>query len=99
MECNFKMKRRTNQGVTFIEMIVALAIFTTVVALGVGGANLMKGLQKQWSLLQIQREAQLDLYNISRDIRNARSILSISTDTLVLQAYNTRLGFDSATSD
>lgn len=58
------------------------------------GTRLVQLVQRQMVLANIQRESQQNLYAVTRDVRNAQKILSVSSDTLVLGAFNMRLGFD-----
>ncbi len=42
----------------------------------------------QGSLNQIETDAQIEMYSLSRNIRNCQEIVSVSSDTLVLRTFN-----------
>jgi hypothetical protein len=82
------------------EMVVASLLLTFVAAVAIAAIRMMAGVQKQWVLAQMQRDAQFELYGITRDIRNAYDIApgvgNLTPSKLVLKSFNLRTGFDVA---
>jgi len=91
----------SSRGVTLIELSITLAMIGGAIMLMAAGVRFVNNLLRQRTVLELQREGQLALYEITRDVRNANSILDVSTQTphrLVLSSFNFRLGYDINTS-
>jgi prepilin-type N-terminal cleavage/methylation domain-containing protein len=90
--------RTSCRGVTLIEVLVVVAVLGSVLAIMSGGTNLLNAFLHQWSWVENQRQAQLQLYSVTKDIRNSIEIVNVSsmTSTLVLRTYDFRRSYDSA---
>jgi type II secretory pathway pseudopilin PulG len=90
-------KMKDESGITLIEAMVSVAVVAMVIALGIVGVKFLNNIMRENAGAQIQREAQLTLFQITRDIRNAHSVVLVSTEvpnTLILNSINFRLGYD-----
>jgi hypothetical protein len=87
-------RRKNNSGVTLTEVLLVVFILGMVIYVSQVGFQFINHLYYRTSLLRAQQEAELNLYNITRDVRNSKAIIQISPDTLVLRAFNPRLGYD-----
>ena len=81
-------------GVTLTEVIIAVTILSIAVILTATGARILRQISENKAQSEAYAAAQLELIKITRDIRNAKYIVSAATDTLVLQVYDTRNGFN-----
>jgi hypothetical protein len=75
-------------------MLVAVAILGTLALLGRVGVQLINNMMQASAVSKVQQEAQLVLYNVTKDVRNSMRIVSASSTTLVLNSVNTSQGFD-----
>ena len=55
---------------------------------------MLNSLQREGSRTQVSRDAQIFLYNLSKEIRNAKDILALSEDTLTFRQYDFSQGYD-----
>lgn len=67
-----------NRGVTIVELMIALAVVGITVVLGATGVKFVNGLSRQKVISESDRDAQLVLYQIARDIRSCESIYQIN---------------------
>jgi prepilin-type N-terminal cleavage/methylation domain-containing protein len=91
---NHLTKRFQNRGITLIELLVVMVILVAATTLGRVGFNVMQGIMQSSAMSKTQREAQVILYDITKEIRNCSKIKSLSYDRLVLNVFNTRDGFN-----
>jgi len=85
---------KPNAGVSLVELMIVVGILGIVFFMTATGVNLITNGAKQKSVLETQRDAQIALYGITRDIRNCADIVSISSDTLTLLIVDTMGGYD-----
>lgn len=71
-------------------MIVAIAILGTAFALAKLGVDWMVALGRQKILLEAQWNAQVTLYEITREVRNCKQIVDISSSSLTLSVFRPR---------
>ncbi len=70
--------RRFRRGVTLTELMIATSVFSIVSFLGVVGLKSMNNFFRQKVSIESERDAQLVLYQIARDVRNSQSISQIN---------------------
>ena len=89
------MRRRGSQntGITLLEIMVVVGILALATFLTNIIINVLADLYIQKSYVSGQQEIQSVLYNMAKEVRNSRSIVGISSDTLVLQSFNTENGY------
>lgn len=61
------------------------------------GVRLISLLHKEGSEIQMERDAQALLYNVTKEIRSSQYIISVSSNVLQLRVYDLRFGYDSGT--
>src|SRR5258706_11693745 len=88
------MGKKYSLGVTLIELLVSVGILVAVSSVLAVGIRFVNSLLRQKAASEIEQNAQLVLYEMTRDIRNAKSIVSITGDTLVINSFNFNLGYD-----
>lgn len=86
-------KKKTHSGVTLIEILVVVAILGVAIFLLKVVVNVVTGFAQNSASVQIQRDVQGVLYDINRDVRNCKTIVKASTDTIQMRMVNTRLGY------
>ena len=69
------------QGVTLLEMILAVAILGIVAFLGTLVIQFLNNAGQEKIISEADREAQIVLYQISKDVRNAEAIVQINDKT------------------
>jgi prepilin-type N-terminal cleavage/methylation domain-containing protein len=94
----WKRNKTKSKGVTLIEVMIVVGLIGIVVVFVRGLLGYLNTIFFQTSAVTLQREAEVILYDISREVRNAKSIVNISSGSLVLRTVNGQLGYDSATS-
>jgi hypothetical protein len=87
-------KSKYRKGVSVVEVCMVTAVVVIVVALMKGGIEYIGGFSKQRELMQVQRDEQITLYQVARDVRNSVGIVDLSTYTLVLLVNDNRRGYD-----
>jgi prepilin-type N-terminal cleavage/methylation domain-containing protein len=90
-----RVKIARNPGVTLVELMMVVALMGLVALMARTGLKIANDAANQQSLSVTSQQAQTALYGIVRDVRNARRIVSISSDTLVLEMFDNRLGYGS----
>ena len=90
------MARRFHRqlGVTLVEVIVMVFLMGILALLTNVCLKILNSLQREGSRIQTSRDASVLLYDMAREIRNAKSILYISSDTLQFTTYDFSKGFD-----
>ena len=75
---------------------MSMAILAGAVSLVVVGVRFFNNMAYQRSISEIQQQAQVALFEITKDVLNADVILDVSSVTHILQlrAFNTDLGYD-----
>jgi hypothetical protein len=81
-------------GVTLAEVIIMVLLLGVLAMLTNVALKILNGLQREGSRIQTNRDAGIYLYEMSKEIRNAKSILYISSDTLKFTTYDFSEGFD-----
>jgi hypothetical protein len=61
------------------------------------GVKLISHLHRQGTEMEVEREAQIVLYNLTKEIRSAKFVVSVSSDVLKLRVHDLRDGYDSNT--
>lgn len=69
---------------------MVMAILGATVLLTRIGIDFLNNLFRQRSLMQLQQEAQVVMFNIAREVRNAREIKEATFNRLVLSSFNLR---------
>lgn len=92
------MKNRRGAGITLIELVIGMAILGTTILMVRMGIGFLMTIFTQTASVQSQRDAEIVLYDIAKEVRNAKAILAISSGTLTLRSLDTSLGYDSDTS-
>lgn len=77
-----------------VELAIVVSIVGVAIYIARVGILFINNLYYRTALVQAQQEAELNLYNITRDVRNSKVIVEISSGTLTLNTFNPHLGFD-----
>ena len=76
-------------------MIMATLILSAAIGLLLTGQKIMQNMAEQRIRLEIQQATQTVLYRMASDVRNSKSIVTLTDGTLILRSFDTRrLGFD-----
>jgi hypothetical protein len=86
-------QRYWKSGVSFVEMIIVVTITAGVIALSRVVVNMFNGFFQNSETAQVQRDVQLTLYNITKEIRNSPNIISAGGGQLQFNIFNTKLGY------
>lgn len=86
---------KKNFGHTLTEMLITVGVFFMIALMIPWGIRFINILSKKGHAVELERDAQVALYLMTKEVRNSRLIMSISPTTLVLSAYNLTGGYDS----
>ncbi len=81
------------KGVTLVEVIVVVLVIGIVSFMTSVCVRLLNETHRQAAFVQVERDAQIALYNIAKDVRNAQEIVEISSTTLQLRTYDLANGY------
>lgn len=82
-------------GVTIVEVLIVVLIIGAVYMMTALGVRLISNLHRQGTEMEVEREAQVVLYNLTKEIRASKYIISVSSDVISLRAHDLRNGYDS----
>lgn len=88
--------RPNRRGVSLTEVLIVMVVLGILIGLVKIGMDYLGSVFRMGSNIEVEREAHVALYQISRDIRNSSSIVDIQPDKLVLRVFDYRKGFDTA---
>src|SRR5262249_43933825 len=89
--------KKSSAGVTLLEVMIVALILGIVGMLTVIGAKFLSQLNRQGVQVDIDRQAQVLLEEITREVRVSRSLIAVSSSTLKFSVYNISKGYDSGT--
>lgn len=87
-------RKKFRRGVTLIEMIIAVAILGVAALFARIGVDILNVLFQSSARVNVQRDTQLVLYSMNKEIRNCKQIIGFTHDTLQLEVFDTRTGFN-----
>jgi Tfp pilus assembly protein PilV len=93
------MKYHRQAGVTLPEVIVMMLLLVIVSILTNISLRIMNSMKREGSRMQASQDAHIFLYNLAKEVRNAKEILSISPATVQFTTYDFSKGFDGGTDD
>lgn len=76
------------KGMTLVEVLIVLAILGVSIFIVRVVVDLLTGLFQSSATVVAQRDVQQVLYEITKDIRNAKDIIFASSGTLILEMYD-----------
>ena len=79
-------------GFSLTEMIVAVAVLSVLVVFLVTSFRFINKLSRQAVYLKFEKEAQVHIYEITREVKNAREIVRVTPTSLIIRAFNEKLG-------
>lgn len=82
-------------GVTIAEVLIVILIIGAVYMMTALGVRLISNLHRQGTEMEVEREAQVVLYNLTKEIRASKYIISVSSDVIKLRSHDLRNGYDS----
>lgn len=88
-----KPRKASGRGVTLVEVLVVVAIISSVYFMAKVGIVLLNNLMQTSATTRMQQETQMVLYNITKEVRNCNKIVQASSDTLKIQVFNTKSGY------
>jgi len=90
------MRKAPYLGISTIEVMVVIAIIGAFALFSNPGMRLIVYIGQQGSRAQIGADAEIVLYNIIREVRNANSIDEVTPGRLRLTTFNFQNGYDSS---
>ncbi len=91
-------KFQHQRGATLIEVIIIVMLLILLIMLTNVGLKILTEIRREGSRIQTTRDVTVFLYNLSKEVRNAKTILFISSDTLRFTTYDFSKGYDVAQS-
>lgn len=93
----FNMKMKTfngERGLTLVEILITVAIIGIVFSMSAAAIRFVNTISREKLLIEGQRDAEVLLYDITKEVRDAKKIVAVSSGTLTLQIYNLTAGYD-----
>jgi len=85
------------RGVTLTEVVITVGLLTIAIPMLKLGMDWVNSISRQRVMMNAQWQAQVALYDLTRAVRNAESIVSVSSSTLVLRVLQpSEQGFTNA---
>lgn len=86
--------KRSSRGVTIIEMTIIIGIIGIVFFLTSTVIRFMNNVSRERISFESQRNVEIILNQVARDIRNSQQIATITATTLELRVFDLALGYD-----
>ncbi|MCB4755744.1 MAG: hypothetical protein LHV69_01690 [Elusimicrobia bacterium] len=88
--------RRYDPGITLTEAVISMAILGSVVLMTGTAVRFLGALNEQNAKFQVEMVSDPVLFNMAKEINNAKSIWSVGPSSCTIRVYNTAKGFDPA---
>jgi prepilin-type N-terminal cleavage/methylation domain-containing protein len=87
-------QQRLDRGITLVEILIVVLIISIVFALAGTAIRMLNSFSRQQIALESQREVEIVLYQLVRNVRNCARIEDVTNTKLVLQVYDLTNGYD-----
>lgn len=89
---------KRERGITLVETIIIVVLLVLLSFLANVCIKILTSLNRHGNRIQTSRDANIFLYNLTKEIRNAKNIIYVSSDTLTFTTYDLSQGYNASLS-